>query len=111
MTDYRKGSMGAADQRNMRLGIIVFSVIFLICYLLWIVPSNLYSHYYFSHAGTGWKVVGFISIIAHYLFLFLAFKNVEEPAGSKGFKSVALLFGWFALNILLLSGFNFSLPG
>lgn len=109
MPNYRKGSMGAADEKNMKTGVIVFSILFAVVYLLWIVPSGLYSHYYFQQAGTFWKVVAIVSIAAHYWFMWKKFRNLSTSEGDK-FTSNGLLIGWFALNIFLLSGWTFNLP-
>jgi len=78
-------------------------------HLLWIIPSSLYSHYYFTNASGLLKTIGFFSIAAHYYFIWMKFRNLDTGAGDK-FTSNALLIGWFALNLFLLSGFNFDLP-
>jgi hypothetical protein len=101
--------MAEADAKNMKTGIIVFSILFAVIYLLWIIPSGLYSHYYFSNASTVWKLIGFFSIAAHYYFIWMKFRNLDTGIGDK-FTSNGLLIGWFALNLFLLSGFNFDLP-
>lgn len=98
-----------ADAKERRIALIVFSVLFLIGYLLWIIPSNLYSHYYFQNAATGWKVVGFLSIGVHAFFLWRKFATMLTGVGDKGSPAWALFF-WYAINLCLLSGFNFSLP-
>lgn len=105
----RKGSMAAADAKNQKIGLIVFSAVFAVIYLLWIVPSNLFSHYYFSQAGMLWKVLGFASIGVHYWFLWKKFRGISTGEGDK-FTSNGLLIGWFLLNIFLLSGWTFNLP-
>ncbi|HEX7906221.1 MAG TPA: hypothetical protein VF487_20245 [Chitinophagaceae bacterium] len=110
MTDYRKGSMGAADAKNEKTGIIVFSIIFAIAYLLWILPTGLFSHYYFKNAGAFWKVLGFISIGIHYWFIWKKFRDIDNPVGGIVPPQTLVLFGWFVLNLLLLSGFSFNLP-
>lgn len=108
MPDYRPGSMGAKEEKEKKIFVIVFTVIFSIVYLLWLVPSGLYSHYYFKNAGF-WKFIGFASIAVHYWFIWKKFRDIQTGEGDKG-SPAWLLFGWFGLNLVFLSGFNFSLP-
>jgi glycerol-3-phosphate acyltransferase PlsY len=104
-----KRTMAEADRKNQKTGIIVFSLVFLAAYLAWVIPSSLYSHYYFSNAATVWKTIGFFSIAAHYYFLWMKFRGLSLSGDDKGTSNL-LLIGWFLVNILLLSGFNFDLP-
>lgn len=102
-------SMATQDAKNQKTAIIVFSILFAIAYLLWIVPSGLYSHYYFTQASTVWKVIGFLSIAVHYYYIWAKFRSLSPSAGDKG-SPAWILFGWFGLNLCLLSGFVFDLP-
>lgn len=111
----RPGSMAAADRKNERIALWVFSVLFLIGYLVWIIPSNHcesivgFANYYFVNASVVSKIIGFISIAASYYFFWKKLPDIEN--GKAAFAPQALiLFGWFALNLILLSGFKFDLP-
>lgn len=100
---YRPGSMGAADAKMAKTAKIVLTVLFTLALLCWFIPSGLFSHYYFTNAGTVWKVIGFISSAAWYVWLW---KLSEDFEGKP-----IIAFGWIALNLALLSGFTFNLPG
>lgn len=105
----RPGSMAAAEAKEEKTFLIVATVVFSLCYLLWIVPSNLYTHGYFVNAGLVWRALGFASIAVHYWFIWKKMRGLvfnERDVTTPGI----LLIGWFGLNLLLLSGFTFDLP-
>jgi hypothetical protein len=109
--------MAEADAKMTRRALRSFTAIFAGLLLCWVIPFPVdsivgFAHHYFTQAATGWKITAFISIAAHFIFLWKYFPSVSdiEEVGSKGGKTNALLFGWFVLNVLLMSGFNFDLP-
>lgn len=109
MKKYREGSMGAAQQKTDRMQLIIFSLIFFAGYLCWIIPSNLYPSGWFREAAIGWKVMAFISIIAHYWFMWFKVRQWND-SGKVGTKMLAFLFIFgFALNLCFLSGWNFDI--
>lgn len=112
---YREGSAGAAQEKDEKRFLTVFSILFGIVLLLWILPFPVdsivgFAHYYFTQAGVFWKVLAFISIGLHYYFIWVKLRDVENPVGSVFPPQAIYMFGWFALNLLLMSGFKFDLP-
>lgn len=108
-TKPRPGSMAEADAKKEKLIGIVFSAIALIVYLLWLIPSSLYSHYYFTQAGWS-KFVCIATIPYHFYFTWRHFIHSDAEAGQQMPVGVAIWFALLILNILLLSGFVFNLP-
>ena len=98
----KPGRMADADAKMERTTKIVLTVIFGLSLLCWVVPSELFSHYYFTNAGLVSKILGLISSAAWFLWLWKLSQDFE------GKPVVAFL--WIALNLALLSGFNFNLP-
>ena len=105
----RPGSMAAADAKKAKQIGYVFSAIALIIYLLWLIPSSLYSHYYFSHGGWS-RFICIATIPYHFYFTWKHFINSDAEAGQQIPIGVAIWFGLLILNICLLSGFTFNLP-
>jgi hypothetical protein len=105
----RKGSMAEADAKTLKTVLIVFTAIFGIADLLFILPINTFFHQYFVNAGIGWKIIGILSCIGHFAFLWTKWKDLDSAAGVKVTPQAATLFFWAALNLCMLGGFDFTL--
>ena len=103
--------MKQADERNQKIGLMVFSGIFFVVYLLFIfnIGGNFF-HYYYTQAGALWNVAAPISAGVHYWFLWYKFRDVDNPLGAKLTPQAIYLFFWFALNVFLFAGWEFPLP-
>lgn len=110
MSNYRKGSMGAADEKNLKLALKVFSAIFGVVYLLFLFDFGTFFHHYFKEANLFWNIVAPLSAAGHYLFLWTKFKNVDNPIGAAVAPQQIAMWGWFLLNIFLFAGWKFPLP-
>jgi hypothetical protein len=102
-----EGSMAAAEQKENKPWIIGLTVLMLLIYCTFWVPSSWYPAMWFRNAGI-WAWVGTISALAHLVFFFLKIRNVNEEANAFPAKTVGLFIGWFAINLAMLGGWDFS---
>lgn len=110
MAKYRKGSMGAADERNLKLGLIVFSILFFVVYLLFITNNGTFFHYYWKNAGVGWNITAIVVSLVHYWTIWAWLKDIDNPIGAFIPPTQLVLWGGFLLNIFLYAGWSFPLP-
>jgi|GEM_PF-4108213 len=112
---FREGSMGAKEAAQEKLWLKIFSGIFGVVFLLWILPFNPcgglgFAHYYFTQSGWFAKLIAFVSIGLYYWFLWKKLRKIDNPTGAIFAPQTMVMFGWFALNLFLLSGFVLDLP-
>lgn len=117
-TTPRPGSMLAAEVKEGRKILLIFTVLTALVYLLFFIPFDVtsivgYPHAYMMRAFSNtwaWPVLGLLSAVVAYWWDWKKFRDMEMAAGSK-FSPALILFGWHFFNWILLSGFNFSLAG
>jgi hypothetical protein len=110
--NYRAGSEGAAQSKASFRWFLVATVISVVVYSLFffqIFDTNFF-HGYYRRAAFGWKVAAIVSIAFWYFFMFFKSAYIHAGAGDKGTPAF-ILFGWFALNLGALAGWNFDLNG
>lgn len=104
MTKWRKGSMGAAEQKNMVKLSIVGSVIAVILFILFNF-SNTFFHYYATNASPWFRGIGAIVLILNGLVGWAGIKWEWEGKKGMWIWLLTLLAG-----ILFSAGFDFLLP-
>ncbi len=105
-TNYRPGSMGAAEKKSTKKFLIGAGVVYLIILLLlWgVIPT--YMHQYFKRADFLLNLIGIIAILGSFYMIYSATK--------KGEAKVSYIIGAFillAFGICCACGFNFDLHG
>lgn len=104
-TEFRKGSMGAADEKNKTKWIYGSAVVYiLILLLLFVFNTDL--HDFARRAGFFMNLLGFLLIAASYGTLYMAIKN--ETGKAIYIAGFALL---LILGICAACGFNFDYFG
>jgi bacteriorhodopsin len=109
-TNYRPGSMGAAEQKNGKRMAIAIIIIAAIIYAdLYFGVYGTYLHKYFVRAAWYHHV---FSVIAAVLSVFLPIRAIfsnDPKKSSVGLAAVGIVM--FAVAILFGAGFNFDLTG
>lgn len=100
MTNYRKGSAGAADQKESRIISIVFAIItILVGLVLYVFPNQLHTEV--KDASLVWNIVGFVLLIASGGAVVVGAYSDEETKGYKWAWVILLVLaifcaaGWF----------------
>lgn len=108
MTNYPKGSMGAADQKNTNGFKIVMALVTLLLFFMTYfgVPhSNLYEWH--KHAAGFWKFLGVVLFVAMFMPIIFQQKIEDETQSERSWFII-----WFillGLSFLVSAGFDFSL--
>lgn len=104
-TEFRKGSMGAADQKSSKTFLIVAGGVYLLILLVLFV-FNTDLHKFALRAGAILNILGFIMIVASYGVLYMAAKKETGKAGYIAAIAILLILG-----ICTACGFNFDYFG
>jgi hypothetical protein len=99
--DYRPGSMGAAEQRNMKVFGIVATALWVVFFLIFHVGNN-DLHLAYLKASGAWHVAGFIAQLVGLGLVWIGCLSVTQRTGWI-FAAVALL----VLSFGLYAGFSF----
>lgn len=115
MTDYQKGSLGAADAKTFNTMLLVFAIIVALTALLFFIPFNVtsavgYPHAYFVRASGGWKAAGIAGVVGWFIIYFLKRKEIAQDTTPTGWIWVTLIV-IYVLIITSLSGWNWDLKG
>lgn len=107
---FRKGSMGAADERTAKLVLIVFSVIFAVIYSLFFfdIGGNFF-HDYFLRASPWSKIVGIVLIGVQYFLMWVKLRDWNNETGSRFSVEQYVLYLLTAVIMAFLGGFDFGL--
>jgi hypothetical protein len=94
MTDYRKGSAGAADKKESILISIVFGVITLgVLLLQFVIPSQYRTEV--KDASGAWNVIGFILALASFGAVVRGAYSDDETKGYKWAWAILLVLSFF----------------
>lgn len=105
------GTMAQADRKELKTALIIFSSIFFVIDLLFLVNiGDNFFHYYYKHAAAFWNVAAIISAVTNLLFLWTKFGKIENTAGAIIPAQQIALWAWPLLNFFLFAGWKFPLP-
>lgn len=108
-TQFRPGSMGAADEKDRKKVLIGAAVIYLFI-LLCFFAFPFYTRDAARRAGAIPNIIGAILVVASYVGLYFNHK-LETKSSSNAWLTVLLIAGGLVLGMLTIIGFNFSLSG
>lgn len=109
MTEYRKGSMGAADEKDRKKVLIGAAIIYafiLGCFFIF----PFYTRDVAKRAGAIPNIIGALLVVASYAGLYFNHK-LEMKSSSNAWLTVLLIAGGLVLGCLMMGGFNFNLSG
>lgn len=104
MTNYPKGSQGAAEAKSNKIMLAVMAVVTLIVMLL-VFVFNTHLHLFANRAGWVMNVLGGLLFVASWVWLYFGAKNDWDAKAG---------IGWFLLllaGFVVSTGFNFDYFG
>lgn len=106
--EYRPGSMGEADAKTSKIALIVFAAVYVAIVALFLVPSSLFPHLWFSKAVMGYRIVSIALIIGWFVYFGFSYNDFVKDTKPQPETWIILTVG-LALTVGFLAGFNFSL--
>lgn len=105
-SNYRPGSMGAADEKSERRFVIGATIIGLVIAALYVIPNGFYFHQWYKEAGWGWNLAGHGVTGAWLWFVWKCLRQAN--AGPKeSWPNIVLVVGLAAI-FFVYAGFSFG---